>query len=516
MAREFVMKSKVFVIFGAGKAGMDLVSVFPLKNLYIVDNDPNKWGTYYEGISICPPEQLLCEDKERLRILIASMYFPQIQCQLDAMGFENHKHYWNIIPYYGLFDKQTLVDVIEAEADVTAQTRSNSSAFVERMRMIFRIQNDMVKHQQDKRVLVAVDAADRTTGWVFDVIEGLKEFFRLQVLVICTEEVPMSVKEMESFIDYYNRLEYSKRLYLGGSNAKVGLLQNYFKCFNGDEIARLLCDKKKWLDQMYDITNNLGFNFKKVSVVVPNYNYENYLCKRLRSIIGQQYPIYEIIFLDDASSDDSIKLAKGLLSEYPGLTKIIVNDINSGSVFKQWEKGITLSQGEYIWIAEADDSASPLMLTQLMASFIEDEQVVLSFCDSMFVDEEDEWQGFYSDAHVQYAHDSEIRGYFEGIYEGRLFTEQYLALRNSIPNASAVVVKKSAIKTEYLSQLITFKTCGDWYFYIALLMEGKAACNIMPMNFFHRHSGVVTLNYDKHECSKERSIIAQTLKLALE
>jgi hypothetical protein len=501
------------VIFGAGKAGLDLVRVFPPK--YIVDNDPAKWGTYYEGILIYSPEQLLQEEKKRVRILIASMYFPQIQSQLDAMGFENHKHYWNIIPYYGYLDKQNLVDTLEAEVEEnTLKGRINSSSLVERMRVIFRMQNEMVKHQQDMRLLVVVDVANKNAGWVREIIAVLKDFFKLQVLV-CTEDLPMSADEIEKFVSYYNKMGYNRKLYLGGSNTKVEYLKKYFICFNCEDTALVFFNEKKFLDEMYDITYKLGFNFNKVSVVVPNYNYENYLCKRLRSIIGQQYPIYEIVFLDDASSDNSIKLAEGLLSEYLGLTKIIVNDSNSGSVFKQWAKGITLSQGEYIWIAEADDSASPLMLPQLMASFIEDGQVVLSFCDSMFVDGNDEWQGFYSDAHIQYAHDSEVRGYFEGIYEGCLFTEQYLSLRNSIPNASAVVVKKSAIKSECLSQLITFKTCGDWYFYITLLMEGKAACNTMPMNFFHRHSGVVTLNYDKQEHAKEMSIIAQTLKLAL-
>lgn len=513
MVRRVRMKSKVYVIFGAGKAGLDLARIFLPQ--YIVDNDPAKWGTDYQGILICSPEQLMQENKEQVRILIASMYFPQIQSQLDALGFENHQHYWNIIPYYGYLDKQNLVDAIEAEVKEKALgERINSSSLVERMRSIFRMQNEMLRQQQSMRVLVAVDVASRDAVWVRHIIESLKDLFKLQVLV-WVEDVPMPVDQMENFVSYYNRLGYTKKLYLSGSDANVEYLQEYFTCFHCTNIALSFLDKSKFVDVMYDITNKLGFNFKKVSVVVPNYNYENYLCKRLRSIIGQQYPIYEIIFLDDASSDDSIKLAKGLLTEYGGLTKIIVNEMNSGSVFKQWGKGIQLSQGDYLWIAEADDSASPFMLSQLMASFVEDEQVVLSFCDSMFVDEREEWQGFYSDAHVQYAHDSVFRGYFEGICDGRLFIEQYMKVRTSIPNVSAVVMKKSAMKVEYIDQLLLFKTCGDWYFYIAILMEGKVACNTMPMNFFNRHSGVITLNVDKYEYSKEVNIISQTLQSAL-
>jgi glycosyltransferase involved in cell wall biosynthesis len=510
------MKPKTYVIFGAGKAGIDLARVFPTPVSYLVDNDSAKWGTRCEELLVFPPDQLLREDKENLRILIASMYFPQLQNQLEAMGFKDHKHYWNIIPYYSLLITRNLVDAIEAEATATAQTRLNSSVLTERLRMIFNIQNNLVRNQHNLRVLVAVNGTDRIAEWVSHIIAGLKDFFKLQVLVISTEELPLSANKMDSFIAYYLRMGYSKRIFLSRDSGKVAFLRSYFECITGGDTALSLCDKKQWLDQMYNMMDRLGFHFKKVSVVVPNYNYEDYLCRRLRSIIGQQYPIYEIIFLDDASHDDSVSLAKGLLAEHCGLTQIIVNDVNSGSVFRQWAKGIELSQGDYIWIAEADDFASPLMLAQLMAPVTKDEQVVLSFCDSMFVDRADEWQGFYSDAHFQYAYDSETRGYFAGIYEGSFFIKQYLTVRNSIPNASAVVMKKSAIKEKYLEQLVTFKSCGDWYFYIAILMEGSAACDILPMNFFTRHSGVVTLNANKDEYSIEMSTITKTLQSVLD
>ena len=58
---------------------------------------------------------------------------------------------------------------------------------------------------------------------------------------------------------------------------------------------------------------NMEGNQKKVSVVVPNYNYANYLKKRLDSIINQTYPIYELIILDDLSTDDSVKKIKAFL-----------------------------------------------------------------------------------------------------------------------------------------------------------------------------------------------------------
>ena len=46
--------------------------------------------------------------------------------------------------------------------------------------------------------------------------------------------------------------------------------------------------------------------YKKISIVVPNYNYSHKLEKRIKTIINQTYPIHELIILDDASTDNSV------------------------------------------------------------------------------------------------------------------------------------------------------------------------------------------------------------------
>ena len=93
-----------------------------------------------------------------------------------------------------------------------------------------------------------------------------------------------------------------------------------------------------------------------VSVIIPNYNYAHYLEERMDSVLNQTFQDFEIIILDDASTDGSIKVIEKYKS-HPKIASVVINGSNSGSPFKQWKKGIQLARGKYIWIVEADDVA---------------------------------------------------------------------------------------------------------------------------------------------------------------
>ena len=97
----------------------------------------------------------------------------------------------------------------------------------------------------------------------------------------------------------------------------------------------------------------------KVSVIIPNYNYENFIEERIDSILLQTYPVHELIILDDVSTDNSVELIEKKVKEIQDIpVKFIKNQKNSGSVFSQWQLGIKNVTGDYFWIAEADDSCS--------------------------------------------------------------------------------------------------------------------------------------------------------------
>lgn len=92
----------------------------------------------------------------------------------------------------------------------------------------------------------------------------------------------------------------------------------------------------------------------KYSVVIPLYNKEHYIAGTLRSVLTQTFPDYEVIVVDDGSTDHSLQACKTVQSD-----KIrIVQQANQG-VSAARNKGIELAAGEYICFLDADDTWHP-------------------------------------------------------------------------------------------------------------------------------------------------------------
>lgn len=258
----------------------------------------------------------------------------------------------------------------------------------------------------------------------------------------------------------------------------------------GKNSSELINEKHKFVDYVYLLLKLLGQEYKKVSVVLPNYNYEHYLKERMQSIINQEYPIYEIIFLDDCSSDNSIDVIKDFANTCAITVKSISNDSNSGSVFKQWAKGIANAGGDYIWITEADDLCERSFLYEVMYGF-KDEQVVLSYSQSKQMDQNG---NFIDNDYLKYTNDiDEYKWKKDYSREGIQEIRDALVIKNTIPNVSGVVFKKCNI-SEILNELVEFKVAGDWFFYVWLLQKGKISYTAKSLNLHRRHDKGVTLS----------------------
>jgi glycosyltransferase involved in cell wall biosynthesis len=247
-----------------------------------------------------------------------------------------------------------------------------------------------------------------------------------------------------------------------------------------------------------------------VSIIIPNYNHSSFLKQRIDSVLSQTYQDFELIILDDCSTDISRKIIEQYRS-HPKVSNIVLNQQNSGSPFRQWERGIALAKGEWIWIAESDDYAHTELLRQLVAQTGANENIVLSYCQSVEVDNENNqlrtmlWWVKDLDAY-RWAKDYVNKGNSE--------VAEYLLYKNTIPNASAVLFKKSAYQA-LDSRFTTMKMCGDWLFWVQLLKKGDIAYTAQPLNFFRKHTGTTRIIDTQKKLRKrleEELVIFQYIK----
>ena len=74
-----------------------------------------------------------------------------------------------------------------------------------------------------------------------------------------------------------------------------------------------------------------------MSIIVPNYKQIEFLEERLNSIFNQIYQNFEVILLDDLSSDGSNKILQRY-EDHPKVVRLILNNENLGSLFKRWKR----------------------------------------------------------------------------------------------------------------------------------------------------------------------------------
>ena len=218
-------------------------------------------------------------------------------------------------------------------------------------------------------------------------------------------------------------------------------------------------------------------NLPLVSVIIPNYNHAEFLNERIESVLQQTYNNFEIIILDDKSTDNSVDIIKQYANN-KFISHIILNEDNSGSPFIQWKKGFELAKGEIIWIAESDDACDNLLLETLVNEFQEDPLCVLAFCKSYKIDTEG---NKISEEGLQYSFHM----------DGMRFIKKYLGKHNYISNASSAIFRKDVLNKIDWS-FTTYRGCGDWIVWIEISRCGNIAYNSLPLNYFRIHGDNTT------------------------
>jgi glycosyltransferase involved in cell wall biosynthesis len=223
----------------------------------------------------------------------------------------------------------------------------------------------------------------------------------------------------------------------------------------------------------------------QVSVIVPNYNHARFLPQRLDSVFDQTFNDMEVIILDDASTDNSREVIQRYINN--SRVQVSFNEVNSGSPFAQWNRGVALAKGEFVWIAESDDVADPDLLGRLVDVLSRNPPAGLAYCQSRRIDGAGH-PSILAEENLRWLHPS--RWLSDFVADGRNECRLYLSRMNTIANASAVVFRKSVFN-EVGGADESFQICGDWHLWCRMLACSDLAFVAAPLNQHRLHLGSV-------------------------
>lgn len=219
-----------------------------------------------------------------------------------------------------------------------------------------------------------------------------------------------------------------------------------------------------------------------VSVIIPNYNHAPYLKERIDSVLNQTYQDFEVIILDDCSPDNSVEVIEQYRSN-PHVSHILINEQNTRNTFIQWERGISMAKGRYIWIAESDDVAEPQLLETLIGQLEQHPDASVAFCHSRLIDADG---ALLSEQNTKNpAQPGQIT-----IDDSCTFL-RHLLIFNYIYNASMAVFRRD-VYDRANPDYKQFRYCGDWHFWASVCAAGRVIEVYDMLSRFRQHQRKVT------------------------
>lgn len=120
-----------------------------------------------------------------------------------------------------------------------------------------------------------------------------------------------------------------------------------------------------------------------VSIVIPLYNNEKEISTCIKSILLQSYSNYEIIVVDDGSTDKSNEVISGFCKNHSQIKYFYQN--NKG-VSQARNKGISICKGDFILFVDADDSIAPDFVENLISNYEDEDDIVICGLTKVFKD----------------------------------------------------------------------------------------------------------------------------------
>lgn len=228
---------------------------------------------------------------------------------------------------------------------------------------------------------------------------------------------------------------------------------------------------------------HLNHDTPLVSIIIPAYNAAQYLPQAIESCLAQTYPHYEILVVNDGSTDNTPDIAR----DYSGV--ICINQENKGLAGAR-NTGIAHAQGTYIQFLDADDILLPEKLALCVQAFREHPTIGL----------------VYTDYEIRSA---DLARNLDHLKPNLALTDDLLS--TLINNTSTLFkVPCALVKSEYVRRVNGFtpgmQGVEDWHFWIKLAAEGVNFLALPETLAWYRHS--------ENSMSKDQTLMLQSRLVA--
>lgn len=219
-----------------------------------------------------------------------------------------------------------------------------------------------------------------------------------------------------------------------------------------------------------------GVNMQKlVSIITPTYNHENYIEDCIESVIAQNYQQWELIIIDDGSTDNTRRIVKKFLNDRR-ISYIRQNNTGIWNLKLTYNKALEIAKGDYLAILEGDDKWPKNKLSVQMKSF-DNPEVVLSWGKVGVINDQNQLV--------------EIAPNYEKVNQVSDPLKELL-FNNFIP-ACTVIVKKDVIKKIGGFKQPDKSPCVDYATWLELSLNGRFEYIPEVLGFWRRHESQASL-----------------------
>lgn len=245
----------------------------------------------------------------------------------------------------------------------------------------------------------------------------------------------------------------------------------------------------------------MATNPPTISFLVPCFNYARYLRECVDSIRKQTFGDFELLILDDASTDETPHLARALETEDPRI-HYIRREKNIGHL-QNYNDGIRRANGELIWLISADDClSSPDIAARYVEQFRKNPSLGLAFCRVQCIDEESRPY----DKYIPRAEYPSLPG-DPTVFRGHDFYRTLLK-ENFVASPSALARKACYEENGYFHLALTHS--GDWYNWLVFALDRDVYYDPEPAVFYRKHAANMHATYEKPRHAHENTLLCYT------